>query len=101
MNRNLKKSWLCLTLLACLCASPLAVRAGEGAPPKKLAEPTVEQRLEDLEAYINNAGRQADTASNNVSSKLGTYDEKANTFTANPGPGHNAWQMTSPPWSCL
>jgi Amt family ammonium transporter len=95
MNRNMKKSLLCWTLLACLCAAPLALRAADAAAPKKLAEPTVEQRLEDLEAYINNGARQADTASNNVSSKLGTYDEKANTFTPNPGPGHNAWQMTS------
>ncbi|HXR05764.1 MAG TPA: ammonium transporter [Candidatus Acidoferrum sp.] len=84
-----------MTLLALLCAGPPALRAGEGAAPKKLADPTVEQRLEDLEAYINNTARQADTASNNVSSKLGSYDEKANTFTANPGPGANAWQMTS------
>jgi Amt family ammonium transporter len=62
---------------------------------KKLADPTVEQRLEDLEAYINNTARLADTPSNNVSSKLGNYDEKSNTFTPNPGPGHNAWQMAS------
>ena len=73
-------------------AGPAARRRGRD---QKLADPTVEQRLEDLEAYINNTARQADTASNNVSSKLGSYDEKANTFTANPGPGHNAWQMTS------
>jgi len=91
----MKKSLLCWTLLASLCAGPLAVCAADGAAPKKLAEPTVEQRLEDLEAYVNNTARQADAASNNVSSKLGTYDEKANTFTPNPGPGHNAWQMTS------
>jgi hypothetical protein len=43
------------------------------------AEPTVEQRLADLEAYINNAARTPDVAS------------KVNV----PGPGHNAWQMTS------
>jgi Amt family ammonium transporter len=93
MNRKLRKPLLYLTMLALFCALPPALRAGEGA--KKLAEPTVEQRLEDLEAYINNAARQTDTASNNVSSKLGNYDEKTNTFTANPGPGHNAWQMIS------
>jgi Amt family ammonium transporter len=93
MKRKLRKLLLYLTLLALLCSFPPALLAGEGA--KKLAEPTVEQRLEDLEAYINNAARQADTASNHVSSKLGNYDEKANTFTANPGPGHNAWQMVS------
>jgi Amt family ammonium transporter len=96
MNRNMKKSLLCLTLLASLCAGPLAVRAAEGAAnTNKLADPSVEQRLEDLEAYINNTGRQADTPTNHVSSKLGSVNDKGDTFTPNPGPGHNAWQMTS------
>ena len=43
------------------------------------AEPNVEQRLADLEAYVNNGARTPD-----VASKI-----------AGPGPGHNAWQMTS------
>jgi len=43
------------------------------------AEPTVEQRVADLEAYVNNAARTPD-----VASKI-----------SGPGPGHNAWQMTS------
>src|SRR6185312_5824205 len=55
---------------------------------------TVEQRLSDLEAYINNSARVADNT-NNVSSKLGTYDAKTGAYSANPGPGHNAWMMTS------
>jgi Amt family ammonium transporter len=46
------------------------------APAK---EPTTEDRLADLEAYVNNAARQT-----NAPSKI-----------AGPGPGHNAWQMTS------
>ena len=65
----------------------------QDAAPKR-AEPTLEQRVSDLEAYINNGARLADVT-NNVSSKLGSYDEKSNTFTPNPGPGANAWQMTS------
>jgi Amt family ammonium transporter len=32
---------------------------------------------------------------NNVSSKLGAYDEKTGSYSANPGPGHNGWMMTS------
>ena len=92
----MKKSWICLTLLASLCAGPLAARAAEAAAAtNKLADPSIEQRLEDLEAYINNTGRQADTPTNHVSSKLGSVNAKGDTFTANPGPGHNAWQMTS------
>jgi Amt family ammonium transporter len=46
-----------------------------------------------LEAYVNNGTRVAD-GTNTVSSNLGSYDEKANVFTPNPGPGPNAWQMT-------
>ncbi len=42
---------------------------------------SVTERLEDIEAYINNAARNGST---NAPSKI-----------AGPGPGHNAWQMTS------
>ena len=65
-----------LLILSCalLAFSAMDVRA---------ADPSVEERLADLEAYVNNAARA--TASNtNVTSKI-----------AGPGPGHNAWQMTS------
>ena len=57
--------------------TPAASEAAVGE--KAAAEPTVEQRLADLEAYINNAARTPDVAS------------KVNV----PGPGHNAWQMAS------
>ena len=53
-------------------------RAGAALPAP---ERSVEQRLEDLEAYVNNTARNADT--NTVSRISG------------PGPGHNAWMMTS------
>jgi ammonium transporter, Amt family len=43
------------------------------------AAPTLEQRVADLEAYVNNAPRTADVASR----------------VSGPGPGHNAWMMTS------
>jgi Amt family ammonium transporter len=46
---------------------------------KAAAEPTVEQRLADLEAYVNNTAR-----TEGVASKI-----------PGPGPGHNAWQMAS------
>jgi|JI10StandDraft_1071094.scaffolds.fasta_scaffold118580_3 Amt family ammonium transporter len=49
------------------------------AVPSTPSEPTVEQRLADLEAYVNNTARTPD-----VASKI-----------PGPGPGHNAWQMTS------
>jgi Amt family ammonium transporter len=85
-----------LTLLAIggiFCGSPMLSAAD--APAPKLKDPTLDQRVADLEAYINNAARLADTATNGVKSMLGSYDEKSNSFTPNPGPGHNAWMMTS------
>jgi len=57
---------------------PVAVpslRAEEEAPK----EPSLEERVADIEAYMNNGAR-----TEGVASKV-----------AGPGPGHNAWQMTS------
>jgi len=42
------------------------------------AEPTLEQRVADLEAYVNNGSRVAEPSK-----------------VAGPGPGHNAWMMVS------
>src|SRR6266850_4867539 len=64
------------------------------APAPKRADPTLEQRIADLEAYVNNGARVAD-GTNNVSSKLGTYDDKVKSNVGGSGPGANAWQMTS------
>jgi Amt family ammonium transporter len=70
----------CLISLAGVSAyaqAPAAAPAPAAADAPK--EPTVEQRIADLEAYVNNAPRTPD-----VASKI-----------AGPGPGHNAWQMVS------
>lgn len=68
-----------ILLVICLPLAFLAVHltASGAEEPKK--EPALEQRLADLEAYINNAPRTPD-----VESKV-----------PGPGPGHNAWQMVS------
>jgi len=58
--------------------------AADSPPPQAPKDPDTEQRLADLEAYINNVGRGSDVATNNVSSKIAVA-----------GPGHNAWMMTS------
>src|SRR6266436_2895088 len=47
------------------------------------ASPSLEQRVADLEAYINNSARGADVANASVQSAI-----------PGPGPGHNAWLMT-------
>jgi len=81
-----------LSLILLVGALNLSLRAAD-APPKRV-DPSVEQRLADLEAYVNNTARVAD-GTNIVSSKLGSYDEKSGSYTPGAGPGHNAWMMTS------
>ena len=83
---------LTLSALAAIALAVPSLHAQEAAEPPATtpaaevtpvaatpAEPTVEQRLADLEAYVNNGAR-----TEGVASKI-----------AGPGPGHNAWQMTS------
>jgi Amt family ammonium transporter len=57
----------------------VVVMTGAGWAADAPKEPNVEQRLADLEAYVNNGGRVADVAGK----------------VAGPGPGHNGWMMTS------
>jgi len=54
-----------------------ATNAPAAAPPP---ERTVQERLDDIEAYINNGSRNTNTSQCKV---------------AGPGPGHNGWMMTS------
>ena len=79
----MKKLFLTLAIFAALMtgAKVRAADAPTNAPPK---DPSIEQRILDLEAYVNNGARQADTATNNVKSNV-----------SGSGPGHNAWMMTS------
>ncbi|MBM3849281.1 MAG: ammonium transporter [Verrucomicrobia bacterium] len=65
-----------LLLLSCALLVFTAIDA-------QAADPSIEERLADLEAYVNNGAR-ATAGNTNYSSKI-----------AGPGPGHNAWQMTS------
>jgi Amt family ammonium transporter len=67
-----------LVLLALLV--PVGAFA-DGTGGKPAPERSVEERLQDLEAYVNNGVRCDNT---NAPSKI-----------AGPGPGHNAWMMTS------
>jgi len=60
---------------------PTTPEAAAAAAPAA-AEPDLAQRVADIEAYINNGARA--TAEPKLASKI-----------AGPGPGHNAWQMTS------
>ena len=58
-------------------AAPAVVAAATTPPP-----PTIEERLADVEAYMNNVARPKKAA-------------EAASLVAGPGPGANAWQMVS------
>ena len=63
------------------------VRAQTSASPARTSPspsaPSLEQRVSDLEAYVNNAARGADAGNPQVTSNI-----------SGSGPGHNAWMMT-------
>src|SRR5437764_6167749 len=48
------------------------------------ASPSLEQRVADLEAYVNNSARGSDSANAKSSSNI-----------SGSGPGHNGWMMTA------
>src|SRR5262245_18991934 len=85
----MKKAFLTICLLLAVFISGFDLLAADEAAPAAAAPAaaapaapkpaTVESRLADIEAYMNNGARQTESASN----------------VARPGPGHNAWQMTS------
>jgi len=56
--------------------------AAATAPAEAPKTPTVEERLADVEAYMNNAARPK-------------MESGAESLVKGPGPGHNAWQMVS------
>ena len=69
-----------LSVPAAVPVAVVPVPAQELAP----SQASLEQRISDLEAYINNTARGSDAAGATVSSKVGGA-----------GPGHNAWMMVS------
>ncbi len=71
---------LLLALFVVLLVPPLPARAAEAGSPAA-AEATFEQRLADIEAYINNSSRPT--------------DGKATSKISGPGPAHNGWMMVS------
>jgi Amt family ammonium transporter len=84
----MKKILFTLTLLAAMFSLRQNVSAAEGA---KAPEPTLEQRVAGLEAYLGNTDPTAP-----LKDKDGKIPDGLTTIAAgNPGPGHNAWMMTS------
>jgi Amt family ammonium transporter len=73
----MKRILLTLALIGATFLGSAPVRAADAPAPER----SVTERLEDLEAYVNNGARNATT---NAPTKIGGA-----------GPGHNAWQMAS------
>jgi len=81
----MRKLFVLLGLLTVLAGRLAPLHAADAPPaPAAPAAPSVEQRVADLEAYLNNVGRGSDAA-----------DAKVTSNVSAPGPGHNAWMMTS------
>jgi len=82
---TMKKLILSLTLLGAMLLPAFAADAPAAkAEPPKPKDPSIEERVADLEAYINNVARATAGNTNGIVTKV-----------AGPGPGHNAWQMAS------
>lgn len=88
ITHRMKKLILIATLMFVACTgitladTPAATPAAAAPAAPALKDPSVEQRLADLEAYVNNGARSC-AADTNISSKI-----------SGAGPGHNGWMMT-------
>jgi ammonium transporter, Amt family len=74
----IKATFLTLVAITAISSSLFA----QAATPA--SSPSLDQRVSDLEAYVNNSARGADAANAQAGSNI-----------SGPGPGHNAWLMTS------
>ena len=84
----MKTYLLTIALITTIALGALPLRADTAT---NLPAPTVEQRLSALEAYINNG----DPTGALPKDTNGNLTITAPTTVGVPGPGHNAWQMTS------
>jgi Amt family ammonium transporter len=82
----MKRLFLSLVLTATVVFGALPLRADTATNP-----PTLEQRISSLEAYINNG----DPTAALPKDTNGNLTIAAPATVGVPGPGHNAWQMTS------
>lgn len=80
---GLFRSFLVVAAMIAVAAMGSRSAWAQGDAGEKAA-PSMEQRIADLEAYVNNTARGADAADAAVTSNIGGA-----------GPGHNGWMMTS------
>ncbi len=59
------------------------ISSAQTAASSPARTPSIEQRVADLEAYVNNSARGVDAANSKMLSNI-----------SGPGPGHNGWMMT-------
>ena len=76
---SMKKTFSLLGLLLALVLAPMW---GQAQAPVTKTEPTDQQRIADLEAYVNNTLRGADAPNAPMGSRI-----------SGAGPGHNGFQM--------
>jgi Amt family ammonium transporter len=69
--------------LFCLFFAPGQLSSAQTSASSPSASPSLEQRVADLEAYVNNSARGADDANGQTISNI-----------TGPGPAHHAWKMT-------
>jgi ammonium transporter, Amt family len=67
-----------------LLANALRAQTPTNARPAPTASPSLEQRVADLEAYVNNSARGSDSENAKTASNI-----------SGSGPGHNGWMMTA------
>jgi Amt family ammonium transporter len=79
-STSLGMTCIFLCVVIAFLAAP-KIRAQTQSPT---ASPSLERRVSDLEAYVNNSARGVDAANAQIGSNI-----------SGPGPGHNAWLMTS------
>src|SRR6059036_2932189 len=72
------RAFICVAIF--FLAEISSAQTSTSSPPPS---PSLEQRVADLEAYVNNSARGADVANAQTVSNI-----------PGPGPGHNAWMMT-------
>jgi len=74
----------CVLLAFWICGASSIAQAPANVGPTPTATPSLEQRVADLEAYVNNSARGSDSSNATVTSVI-----------SGPGPGHNGWMMTA------
>jgi Amt family ammonium transporter len=90
--RTLTTTWMAACCMWAMLASPLcAQQAATATPAAPAATPTLEQRMAGLEAYLTNGDPTVPLKNKDGNIPNGLTTPSVGT----PGPGHNAWMMTS------